>query len=191
MMKKLLALLLCLSLTFCATIASAAAPTGWKAHTAPAIGLKAWLPADFRANSSIPDKDLRAMVKEYTANAPGALCVYSPDRSSVLCIFPNDEDSEIVDGFVLDMIWLFKSFLIDGMDFPVDDIFVRKAPDKDHRYLCVTIIPEGYECMACLYTPQFEGARYQLAYISSDGKITTDEFDMLDTILINLEYTGK
>ncbi|MBQ2953837.1 MAG: hypothetical protein IJE07_09830 [Clostridia bacterium] len=190
-MKKLIALLLCLTLLFCTTMASAAAPTGWKAHTRQAINLKVYLPPEFSVTSGNSVADMVSAHSD-SLDLSNALCATSADKRSVLFIMPLAEDYEPFDDWMLSLLGPFLPTFITLLDTSEADILsfeVCKVPDKNHRYVYMAMKVENLYYAA--YMPQFEDCHFQLFYFSVDDRITSAEREMMEDILINLSYTGK
>lgn len=182
MMKKLTALLVCLSLLCSMTLASADVPAGWKEYRIPDSVRTVWLPADF-----IVDKSITRNL--YDSGTSGTLTGLSTDRDSVLIVLPLEEDYEAPNAFERMLInWVLPLFLplMDTDEFSFDDVYTVNVAAKK-PYMVLTGINASGDVHIVCYIPLYDGAEYSVYYATNGDAATQEEHDMLMDVIRSIK----
>lgn len=182
MMKKLTALLLCLTLLCSLSLASADVPAGWKSHRIPDSSLTVWLPADFTRNAST-SRDL------YGDSTAGTLTAVSASRASVLMIIPLDEDYEAPNAFERMLIgWILPWFIsmLSTDEFAFDDLYTVNVTAKKPYAVLTGIDTTGDVYITC-YIPLYDGMEYMVCYLTTGSAATDDDHEMIFGIIKSIK----
>lgn len=186
MMKKLTALLLCLTLLCSVTLASAAAPAGWKSHRVPGTSRTVWLPADFTTSISsfqnIPREEL-----------DGSLATVSHSRNSLLLVTPVGEDYDPPNAFIrmalqllIDLYKPWALALLGTDEMELTDLAIVNVSAK-RPYLVMETVDGTGELHFLIYLPLYDDPHFTLVYMSYGDRVTDEERDMIFSVALHME----